>query len=187
MKEPIKQKRITVFLSSSEELSPLFMSEAHRFGSAVAQEGWDLVYGGTNQGAMGQLASGFLKQKTSSQLVGVLPKFYTREWAHPELDSLLEVKDLPERKQRLIEEGDVMIALPGGIGTLDEVTDFLAALQLQLTTKSMVFFNYLSYWEPFLECLRVFEEQSTVPVGFYKKLQVLDSLEAVIEYVKTLK
>lgn len=183
----MSQKRITVFLSSSEELAPVFMEEASRFGQALAEKNWNLVYGGTNQGAMGRLATGFLKAKAKSQLVGVVPRNYTSEWAHPELDQLIEVEDMSERKKRLIEEGEIMVALPGGIGTLDEVTDFLALLQLEQTSKSLVFFNYLSYWEPFLECLKLFEEQSTIPKGFYNKLQVLDSLEAVVDYIQSTK
>ena len=181
-------KAVTVFLSSSEELSPFFYSEVERLGQAIGEKSWDLVYGGTAQGAMGALAAGFLHvPKTQrGQLIGVVPDAYIKEWAHPQLDKVIACRELSDRKKLLCEEGDIMLAYPGGIGTLDEVMDFLARLQLQMTDKSLVFYNYLRYWEPFLECLKLFEEQSTIPRGFYEKLQVLDNLEAVIECIDSL-
>lgn len=179
--------KVTVFLSSSELLSPVMFNEVRRLGETIAEQNWDLVYGGTHQGAMGILANAFLGKTQTGRLVGVVPGQYVKDWAHPQLHRLIQVDSLAERKKVLIEEADVLIASPGGIGTLDEVTDFLALLQLGQTDKSLVFFNPFNYWDPFLDCLRVFEEQSTIPAGFRDQLQVLEDLQAMVGYIESLR
>ena len=126
--------RVAVYCGSKSGDSPLFLESARAFGTALAANGLDLVYGGAAHGMMGALASAVLEG--GRHVIGVVPRGLARqEFAHPELSEHHLVDDMNARKALMADKADAFIALPGGFGTLDELFDMLTAAQLGLHHK----------------------------------------------------
>lgn len=123
--------RVTVYCASSSAAHPEFAQAAHNLGTLLAREGATTVYGGGAIGSMGRLADGALA--ADGRVVGILPRFMgDLEWAHPRLSEVIWTETMAERKQRLAAEGDAMVTLPGGTGTLEELLEVLTLKRLGL-------------------------------------------------------
>lgn len=177
-------KHVGIFLSSSTHVAPVLQAEAEVLGRSIAEAGYGVVYGGSNEGCMGALASGVLSARGS--LVGVVPELdFLSGLVQEGLTEKILVKDLPERKGRMIERSDAFLVYPGGIGTLDEICDALALRQINHHQKPILFYNYLDYWTPFLECLESFYQQRTITIPLERLFVVLDKPSTVINYLNT--
>ncbi len=145
-------KSVAVFLSSSDRVSSAFKEEAYLLGRGLAESGFKVVYGGASCGCMGELAKGVLS--ANGQLVGVIPEIdILTEVVQNELSEKVLVSSMSERKNKMLELADAFIAFPGGIGTLDEITDVLCAkaIESELSkNKPFLFYNYMGFWTPFL-------------------------------------
>ncbi len=139
-----------IFCSSSNDVSPLFFSEIERLGRALAKRKIRVIYGGARVGLMGRLADVALD--AGGEVVGVIPQYLAKpEIVHPNLTELIVVNDLLDRKRRMLALADVAIASPGGIGTIDEITEVLALKQLAEHAKPVLFHNFLEFWDPLFD------------------------------------
>ena len=137
---------ITVFCGSSSGHDKIFMSQATLLGQALAKKNIRLIYGGANVGLMGALADGALH--AGGRVVGVLPKFLReKEIAHNGLTELILVDSMHERKLKMNELSDGVIALPGGFGTLEEFFEMLTWGQLGLHKKPMGILNVNGFYD----------------------------------------
>ncbi len=119
-------KHIGVFCAASQRLEAAYYDEALRVGRKIGQMGWALVYGGANSGSMECVAQGV--HEAGGTVVGVVPRILeTKRRASAYIDQLVPCTDLNDRKQIMIEQSDVLLALPGGVGTLDEIFTLMAA------------------------------------------------------------
>jgi uncharacterized protein (TIGR00730 family) len=165
--------RIAVFLGSS--LGP----EQHRvatveLGRALTEAGHGLVYGGARVGLMGLLADAALA--AGGEVVGVLPKnLVEREVGHTGLTRLELVGTMHERKARMAELADAFVALPGGIGTLDELVEIMTWSQLGLHAKPVALYDVGDFWVPFLALLEHMTTSGYVPTGLLARLQVVST------------
>jgi uncharacterized protein (TIGR00730 family) len=126
--------RICVFCGSSPGRDPAYLAEAAAFGALLAQRGIQLVYGGARVGLMGAVADAALSR--GGRVIGVMPEaLMAREVAHLGLSELCVVGSMHERKARMAELSDAFVALPGGIGTLEELFEVWTWSQLGLHTK----------------------------------------------------
>ncbi len=140
---------IAVFCGSSPGYDGQFAAVAHALGQHLAEAGITLVYGGASVGLMGAVADGALSR--GGRVVGVLPEFLdSKEIAHPGLTELLRVSSMHERKLRMHELSDGVIALPGGYGTLEEYFEMLAWGQLGLHRKPVVLLNVAGFYDGLL-------------------------------------
>ena len=146
-------KLLCVYCSSSAKLDPKYYEAGERLGKEMAVRGWGLLYGGGNAGLMGVVARAV---KTSGgRVVGVIPDFMTeRELAYLEADELIVVKTMRERKRIMAERADAFVTLPGGIGTLEELTEIMTERYLNLSTKPLVLVNQDGFYD---DLLRFFE------------------------------
>lgn len=143
-------KSICVFCGSSSAVDPGYLSAAFELGRCIGREGIDLVYGGASIGLMGEVARGVHQE--NGKVVGVLPKFFKKnEIVYDDADELIVTRDMRERKAVMEERSDAFIALPGGIGTLEEAVEILSMIQLQLTQKSLVFVNTRNFYGALLQ------------------------------------
>jgi uncharacterized protein (TIGR00730 family) len=153
-------RRIAVYCASAPGHNPAHRAEADALGRLIAQSGWGLVYGGANVGMMGAVADAALS--SGGEVIGVLPRFMTqREIAHLGLTQLLLVDSMHERKARMLELADAVIALPGGFGTLDELMEALTWVQIGIHAKPCLLVNTLGYYDGFLAFL-----ETAVQSGF---------------------
>jgi uncharacterized protein (TIGR00730 family) len=143
---------ICVFCASSLGADPRYADAARSFGALLAGTGRRVVYGGGNKGLMGALAEGVLA--ADGEIVGVMPRHLVeREVAHVGLTRLETVASMHERKARLAEMADAFVALPGGLGTLEEFTEIWTWGQLGLHRKPYGLLNVADYYTPLLEFL----------------------------------
>jgi len=143
-------KRITVFCGSSYGNDPDFEFQAKELGKQLAQENIALVYGGASTGLMGTLADGALAH--SGTVLGVLPNFLkSKEIAHPGLSQMIWVDTMHERKHKMNELCDGVIALPGGFGTLEELFEMLTWGQLGLHKKPIGILNINGFFDELLQ------------------------------------
>ena len=136
---------ITVFCGSSLGNDPVYQDVAKNVGYVLAEKKIRIIYGGTKIGLMGELANAALEK--NGEVIGVLPKFLTRkELEHDNLTQLILVESMHERKIRMHELSEAVIALPGGFGTMDEFFEMLTWGQLGLHKKPMGILNINGYY-----------------------------------------
>jgi uncharacterized protein (TIGR00730 family) len=145
-------KSVLVFCGSSPGARPEYTEVATRFGQLLAERGLQTVYGGASVGVMGALADGALA--AGGTVFGVIPRrLLESEIAHAGLTKLHVVETMHERKALMGELSDVVVALPGGSGTLDELFEFFTWNQLGLHHKPIGLLQVCDYWQPLLKFL----------------------------------
>jgi uncharacterized protein (TIGR00730 family) len=147
---------ISVFCGATLPRNPEYIHAARHLGQLLAQGGHTLLYGGSNLGLMGTVSGAVLEG--GGRVVGVIPSFFTEEiiLSQP-VTELVRVATIAERKEYLIAHSDAFIALPGGIGTIDETFEVLVANQLGLCSKPMGLLNTLGFFNPQYDMLRRME------------------------------
>jgi uncharacterized protein (TIGR00730 family) len=141
--------RISVFCGAGLGNSPAIQAAATATGRAIAERGWGVVYGGGHVGLMGLVADAALG--AGGQVVGVIPGFMAeRELAHGGLTELIVVDDMHQRKMRMHQMSDAVIALPGGFGTLDELFELLTWRQIGLHNKPIALLNVDGFYDPLI-------------------------------------
>jgi cytokinin riboside 5'-monophosphate phosphoribohydrolase len=149
-------KLLCVYCGSSERLEPRYYSAAEAVGRAMVENGWGLVYGGGNVGMMGSVAQSV--KDAGGHVVGVIPDFMIeRELAYHQADELITVGSMRERKRIMEERADAFLALPGGIGTLEELTEIMTLRYINRIDKPVVVFNQDGFYD---DLLRFFERMT---------------------------
>lgn len=144
---------VCVFCGARSGIDPRWAAGANEFGAVLARRGWRLVYGGGRVGLMGALADGAIA--AGGEVVGVIPRsLMDRELAHRGLARLEVVSDMAARKTRMIEMSDAFVALPGGLGTLDELFEVLTLRQIGEHRKPTALYDQDGYWTRLLETCR---------------------------------
>ena len=142
-------RAVCVFCGSSAPADPRYRDAARGLGALVARQGVDLVYGGGSVGLMGELADAALD--AGGRVIGVIPAgLFAREINHTGLTELHEVASMHERKQLMYDRSDGFIALPGGLGTLEELAEVTTWSQLGLHSKPVVLLDVGGFWEPLI-------------------------------------
>lgn len=173
---------ICVYLGSRSGHHPAHQEAAVQLGKLIAKRGHSLVYGGARIGLMGKLADSVMAH--GGKVVGVMPHHLVeREQAHLELDELVRVSDMHERKACMMDRSDAFIALPGGIGTLEELFETWTWRYLELHKKPLGLLDTEGFYQPLMTFL-----DSTVEAGFLAadtRAQLLDAAtpEAMIERI----
>jgi uncharacterized protein (TIGR00730 family) len=142
-----KIRKICVYCGSGTGTDPAFAQAARDFGKILASNGIGLVYGGGAIGMMGELASGVATH--GGQVNGIIPEFLVeREHAIKMAQGLVVTRDMHERKQKMFELADAFVALPGGVGTLEEIVEQMTWAQLGRHKKPILLANIEGFWEP---------------------------------------
>ena len=145
-------RTVCVYCGSGPGTNPRFIESAIALGKVLAGNGIRLVYGGGSLGMMGAIATSVLEQGGS--VTGIIPDFLTaRENALTRVQEMIVTPDMHERKRLMFERSDAFVALPGGIGTLEELVEQLTWQQLGRHTKPVLLANIDGFWEPLLALL----------------------------------
>ena len=149
-------KLLCVYCGSSRHLDPKYYSASETVGRAMVENGWGLVYGGGNVGMMGSVAAAV--KGAGGRVVGVIPDFMIeRELAFHQADELVTVATMRERKRIMEERASAFLALPGGIGTLEELTEIMTLRYIRRIDKPVVIFNQDGFYD---DLLRFFERMT---------------------------
>ena len=142
-----KKPSICVFCGSAHGARPKYREAAVRLGSLIGLKGFSLVFGGGNVGLMGEVARA--AHDAGASVLGVLPSFLRHlEQPMKSAEELIVVPDMQQRKAIMLERADAFIALPGGLGTFDEIFEVLSTAQLQVHDKPMVLLDIEGYFAP---------------------------------------
>ena len=144
--------RVTVYASSSERIDRRYFAVAEELGRGIAARGWELVWGGGRYGLMGAVSRG--ARAAGGRMRGVILQQFIDKNVHcTETEEMHSVTDMRLRKRGLDEAGDAYAALPGGLGTLEELLEILSFKQLGLHSKPVVVCNAFGYFDPLLQML----------------------------------
>ncbi|WP_205890237.1 TIGR00730 family Rossman fold protein [Pseudomonas jilinensis] len=174
--------RICVFCGSSSGNRPDYLEAANQLGTALAKAGIGLVYGGAQVGLMGEVANAALA--AGGEVIGVIPKaLVDRELAHEGLTKLKVVGSMHERKAMMAELSDGFIALPGGVGTFEELFEVWTWAQLGHHRKPCAVFNVSGYYDKLIDFLDHCVEQGFFKPVYRDMLIVEPSVESLLQAV----
>jgi uncharacterized protein (TIGR00730 family) len=156
-------KNICVFCGSSYGVEKIYAEQAKTLGQLIASKGLQLVYGGGKVGLMGVIADEVLKE--GGKVIGVIPEFLKdKEVGHPHITEMHLVKSMHERKQLMAGLSDAFIAMPGGLGTLEELAEISTWVQLELIKKPVGLLNVNGFYNALIQQLDFMTSQ-----GFIKE------------------
>jgi uncharacterized protein (TIGR00730 family) len=173
---------VCFFGSASDQAPAAALAAAHSFGAVCAERRWHLVYGGSRKGLMAAAAGAAMAG--GGTVVGVMPRrLVARELADPTITQLHVVETLAERKQMMADLSDAFVALPGGVGTLDELTEMVTWHDLGVHAKPTFLCNLGGFWDPLLALLARFRETRMLRASVEGSLIVVDDVAALIDGV----
>jgi uncharacterized protein (TIGR00730 family) len=172
-------KSICVYCGSGFGSDPLFGETAAELGRAMAEQGIGLVYGGGNVGLMGTVARAVLDH--GGHVTGIIPDFLkAREKMLDDVQDTIVVSDMHTRKRLMFEKADAFVALPGGIGTLEELVEQMTWAQLGRHAKPILMLSTKGFWKPLLTLFAHMREQGFIRPGLELNYLVAEQVDEVI-------
>jgi uncharacterized protein (TIGR00730 family) len=180
-------RSVCVYCGSSPGRNPSYHQAGRTLGRCLAEAGLRLIYGGGTRGIMGAVAEGALR--AGGKVTGIIPRFLLNreatEAALGSLDTVVVTENMHERKHRMFEESDAFVALPGGIGTVEEIVEIMTWAQLGHHRKPMVFGNIGGFWNPMLALLDHMRAEGFIHTGHLVNPLVVDTAEAIVPAILT--
>jgi len=175
-----KIKAVCVYCGSSPGTDPAFVETARTFGKILAEDGVRLVYGGGSIGLMGALAGSVIEH--GGEVTGIIPEFLTaKERPRRIAQEHIVTRDMHERKRTMFERADAFVALPGGLGTLEELVEQLTWAQLGRHKKPILVANINGFWDPLLSLIVHMRRLELVPAPARGvDLLVAERVEAIL-------
>ncbi len=182
----MKSRNVGLFCAASESIDALYVEAAREFGEWLGTESATLVYGGAAKGLMETTASA--AKSAGARIVGVVPTILVERGAVSTLlDECVLVSNLSERKDTILRRSDILVAMPGGLGTLDEVFHVMASATIGFHDKKVVFYNVNNFWGSMLDALDEFRDKGFLrgePSKFFAVADTLDELKNIITGAK---
>ncbi|AID29068.1 TIGR00730 family Rossman fold protein [Mesorhizobium loti] len=175
-------RSVCVYCGSSPGRNEIYAKAGHLLGRSIAKAGLRLIYGGGTKGIMGAVAEGALK--AGGKVTGIIPRFLINreatETALDRLDELLVTDNMHERKHKMFEKSDAFVALPGGIGTVEEIVEIMTWAQLGHHRKPIVFANINGFWDPMTALLDHMTAEGFIHTAQRVKPLVVNDPEAIV-------
>ncbi|WP_428696480.1 TIGR00730 family Rossman fold protein [Stappia sp.] len=177
-------KSVCVYCGTGEGVDPAYLQAATRLGRQLAGEGLSLVYGGGSIGLMGAVARATLEGGGS--VTGIIPRFLEeREVMMQSVSELIVTDDMHERKRTMFERADGFVALPGGIGTLEEVVEVLTWGQLGRHAKPVVLADIGGFWRPLIDLLAHMRAEGFIRPGFEIDYRIATTVEEILPALRS--
>lgn len=174
---------VSVYCASSSKVDEAFKKQAFRLGELLAERGVAVKYGSGKVGLMGEVAKGVLSKK--GKLIGVIPQFMVDEgWSNPDVTEEIITETMRERKYILAKDVDAAIALPGGVGTLEELMEVITGRQLGLFKSPVIIVNINHYYDDLLRMFQHAAEENFMRDTHLELWKVVDNVEDVIETIE---
>jgi uncharacterized protein (TIGR00730 family) len=172
-------RSMCVYCGSGDGKNPVYKMAAATLGSAMAGQGIGLVYGGGSLGLMGEVARSVLKHK--GRVTGIIPEFLSeKERMLKDVQELIVTDDMHQRKRLMFERSDAFVALPGGIGTLEELVEQLTWAQLGRHKKPIILANIDGFWQPLLSLLAHMRGEAFIRSGLDVRFVTVDRAEDIV-------
>jgi uncharacterized protein (TIGR00730 family) len=172
-------KAICVYCGSGPGSNPKFVESARTFGRILAANNIRLVYGGGSIGLMGAIADSVIDH--GGQVTGIIPDFLkAREMMFKRAQEIIVTRDMHERKRLMFERADAFVALPGGVGTLEELVEQMTWAQLGRHKKPILMANIDSFWDPLCALLDHMRDMQFIRAGLTVAPLVVDTVEEIL-------
>jgi uncharacterized protein (TIGR00730 family) len=176
--------KIGIFCSANNQIDNDFFLETEKLGRWLASEGHEIVFGGVNQGLMECVARA--AKEAGGTTLGVVPSIVEETGRTSRYnDRVLTCQNLSERKQLMLDESDIFIALPGGIGTLDEIFTVASAATINYHQKRVILFNMNGFWDSLIAMLNDLEVRGVMRRPWKDHIVVAETLDGVIKCLHT--
>lgn len=176
-------QNIGIYCSASTHIRPVFREEAKKLGRWMGENKKTLVNGGSNQGLMEVFSKAV--RENGGRCIGVIPgDFSSRGWNSSQTDEKILVKDLSERKEVIKQRSDILMAFPGGIGTMDELFDAWSSYNLGFHNKKIILLNINGFFNPLLQQLSYFREEKFLHDFLPNPLYIVESVAQCIELLE---
>jgi len=177
-----KIKAITIYASASSRISPVYFEAAKELGKLLAEHSIICVNGGGINGLMAAVTHAVLEN--GGNVCGVTPQFmFDRGWIHPAIQEVIVTPDMHSRKQTMVDKSDACIALPGGVGTLEELLEIITWKHLGLYSKPIVILNTDGYYDPLLAMLAKADREHFFHIQSATAWQVAISPEEALDLI----
>ena len=178
-----KEKGVAVFCAASENIDKLYVDAAHEVGTMLGRIGVSLVYGGARFGLMEATAKA--AKEVGTHVIGVVPEILVeRGRVSALLDEHITCRNLSERKDIMLAKSDILVALPGGIGTLDEIFHVVAAATIGYHGKRVVLYNVNGFWDSLLAMLDSYNTAGFIRGDIKRLISVANNLEELEMLIK---
>jgi uncharacterized protein (TIGR00730 family) len=172
--------KIAVYCSANKNIDPDFFTMTEELGRWMGENGHTVVSGGCNMGLMECIAKA--AHEAGGRTIGVVPTIIEKGGRMSEyVDIHIPCDNLDDRKALMVAQSDINIALPGGVGTLDEIFTVCAAASIGYHQKKVILYNMKGFWNSLLQMLDDLEQKGVIRDGFRSQLLVANSLEEVVE------
>ena len=173
-------KKIAVFCSASGDIDPEFNKVAREFVRAASLRGYGIVSGGTVKGTMGEISNEI--RNCGGYHLGVIPKFM-EQYVYPHLDEVIWTDTMAERKTLLRKDTVAVVALPGGVGTLDEFIETVALVHLKKYDGRLLLLNHEGFYEPLRNLLKHYLDTKMMPQPTFDKVIFASSADEALKYI----
>ena len=173
-------KKIAVFCSASFEIESKYNKVAREFVRAASLRGYGVVSGGTIKGTMGEISDELVE--CGGYHKGVIPRFM-EQYVYPQLSELVWTDTMAERKTLMREGTSAVVALPGGVGTLDELIETVALVHLKKYDGKLVLLNHDGFYEPLRDLLKHYLNTKMMPQSTFDKIVFASSAAEALEYI----
>ena len=171
---------IGIFCSASQTIDDIYFQKTEELGKWMGEQGKTLVYGGANMGLMECVAQ--TVKQSGGNIIGVIPsKLEESKRVSALPDRFLHTKNLSDRKDIILAESDVMIALPGGIGTLDEVFHVMASGTIGYHSKKIIFYNINGFYDDLLKFIQLTTAKGFTHARFSESIIASDSIDQILQ------
>lgn len=179
-----KMDRIGLFCSAADDIAPVFFEKASEFGVWLGEHKKTLIYGGANLGLMECVAQS--AKEHGATIMGVVPtKLEERGAVSDLLDITFRTDNLSDRKDVILRESDVLVALPGGVGTLDEVFHVMASASIGYHAKKVIFYNVDGFWNPMFDFLGQLKDTRFARRPLENYYRVANNFEELVELLNS--
>lgn len=177
--------KICVFCSANQQIDPDFFTLTKELGAWAAENGHSIVFGGVNQGLMECVAKA--ANEDGGRTIGVIPMIVEKSGRVSDyVDVEIPCDNLSDRKQLMMDQSDVFIALPGGIGTLDEVFTVAASATIGYHQKIVILYNMKGFWDTLIDLLDDLQEKGMIRGDWHQYIKTADSIKEIGRLLATL-
>ena len=170
--------KICIFCSANQQIDPDFFNMTEELGKWAAKNGHNIVFGGVNQGLMECVAKA--AREHGCRTIGVVPMIVEKSGRTSDhVDVEIPCDNLSDRKQLMMDQSDVFIALPGGLGTLDEVFTVVASATIGYHSKTVILYNMKGFWNPLIALLDDLQAKGMIRGDWRQYIKTADSIEEI--------
>jgi uncharacterized protein (TIGR00730 family) len=173
---------ITVYASSCAQIAPVYFDAARALGILLAKQHITCINGGGDKGLMAAVTDSMIAN--GGQVIGIIPQFMVNKgWSHPSLSEIIITHSMHQRKKLMAEKSDACIALPGGVGTLDELMEIIAWKQLGLYPHPIIILNTNDYYRDLLTLLEKAQKEKFIPESSHALWTVAQTDEEALDQI----